>query len=149
PARYLNFYSLYGKVGLILEIVRDPEIRHTWWTRDGKRIGTGKYDATLFAGQGVTESEIEQVERLSNAIPAPFMRIDFLQSESGLVFGEFTPKPGNYDDFDKATDAWLGDYFVQAEGRLINDLLNGKKFTEYKQFIEVIEERNEKLKINT
>src|SRR5699024_11098961 len=61
PARDLKFYSFYGKVGLILEIVRDPEIRHTWWTRDGKRIGTGKYDATLFAGQGVTESEIEQV----------------------------------------------------------------------------------------
>src|SRR5699024_9238891 len=32
PARDMKFYSFYGKVGLILEIVRDPEIRHTWWT---------------------------------------------------------------------------------------------------------------------
>src|SRR5690606_3295562 len=38
PARDLKFYSFYGKVGLILEIVRNPEIRHAWWTRDGKRI---------------------------------------------------------------------------------------------------------------
>lgn len=139
PARDLKFYSFYGKVGLILEIVRDPEIRHSWWTRDGKRITTGKYEATLFAGQGVSESEIEQVENLSSEIPAPFLRIDFLKSESGLVFGEFTPKPGNYDEFDELTDAWLGDYFIEAEGRLINDLLNGKTFTAYKQFVESLQ----------
>lgn len=147
PARDLKFYSFYGKVGLILEIVRDPEIRHTWWTRDGKRISTGKYEATLFAGQGVTETEIEQVERLSSAIPAPFMRIDFLKSESGLVFGEFTPKPGNYDDFDQAIDAWLGDYFVQAEGRLVEDLLNGKTFPEYNEFIQSLADKEVGLRL--
>lgn len=148
PARDMKFYSFYGKVGLILEIVRDPEIRHTWWTRDGKRIGTGKYEATLFAGRGVSEAEIERVEKLSSAIPAPFMRIDFLQEESELVFGEFTPKPGNYDDFDQKTDAWLGDYFVDAEGRLIQDLLNGKTFPEYNKFIQALEERDTKQKLN-
>lgn len=148
PARDVKFYSFYGKVGLILEIVRDPEIRHTWWTRDGKRISTGKYEATLFAGQGVSESEIEQVEQLSSEIPAPFMRIDFLRSESGLVFGEFTPKPGNYDEFDDLTDAWLGDYFIEAEGRLVNDLLNGKTFTAYKQFVESIQTNEKTDEIN-
>lgn len=149
PARDLKFYSFYGKVALVLEIVRDPEIRHAWWTRDGKRIGTGKYDATLFAGQGVAEEEIEQVEQLSAAVPAPFLRIDFLKSESGLVFGEFTPKPGNYDEFDMETDAWLGDYFVEAEARLVEDLLNGKTFPEYTRFVEEIEEEKAGWKINT
>lgn len=148
PARDVKFYSFYGKVGLILEIVRDPEIRHTWWTRDGKRISTGKYEATLFTGQGVTEAEIEQIEQLSSEIPAPFLRIDLLRSESSLVFGEFTPKPGNYDEFDELTDAWLGDYFVEAEGRLVNDLLNGKTFKFYKQFVNSLQAKNQTEKIN-
>lgn len=148
PARDLKFYSFYGKVGLILEIVRNPEIRHAWWTRDGKRISTGKYEATLFHGQGVTESEIELVEQLSSEIPAPFLRIDFLRSESGLVFGEFTPKPGNYDEFDEPTDKWLGDHFVEAEGRLMNDLLNGKSFTAYHKFVTSLREKDQTGKIN-
>lgn len=135
PARDIKFYSFYGKVGLILEIVRDPEIRHAWWTVDGRRITTGKYDASLFAGQGVTEEEIAQVEALSKAIPTPFMRIDFLRSEEGLVFGEFTPKPGNYDEFDRKTDQLLGDYFIEAEARLWLDLLNGKTFPEFTSFL--------------
>lgn len=143
PARDIKFYSFYGKVALILEIIRDPEIRHTWWTRDGKRITTNKYEASLLAGQGVSEREIERVEQLSEAIPAPFLRIDFLQGETGLVFGEFTPKPGNYDDFDQTTDAWLGDYFIEAEQRLVEDLLQGKNFPEYHRYIKTIE--NEKL----
>src|SRR5699024_2642345 len=42
--RDLKFYCFYGKVGLILEIIRYPEIRHCWWTRDFKRVTTGKYD---------------------------------------------------------------------------------------------------------
>lgn len=136
PARDIKFYTFYGKVGLILEIIRDQEIRHCWWTRDGERITTGKYEPTLFSGDGVTEDEILQVERLSENIPAPFMRIDFLRSEDGLVFGEFTPKPGNYDEFNEEIDRLLGDYFLAAEGRLIKDLLAGKNFTIYKQFIE-------------
>jgi hypothetical protein len=48
------------------------------------------------------------------------------------VFGEFAPKPGNYDEFDDETDQWLGDYYLQAEGRLTNDLINGKEFRHYK-----------------
>lgn len=148
PARDIKFYSFYGKVGLILEIVRDPEIRHAWWTRDGRRIDTGKYEATLFTGQGVSQEEIDKVEHLSKAIPAPFMRIDFLQSEDGLVFGEFTPKPGNYDDFDLKTDQLLGDYYIEAEARLIKDLLKGKTFPEYEQFVQSLKKEKREPKIN-
>lgn len=135
PARDLKFYSFYGKVGLILEIVRDPEVRQCWWTVEGERIGTGKYEESLFHGLGVTEEEIHLAKKISSEIPVPFLRIDFLRGEEGLVFGEFTPKPGNYDEFDERTDQLLGDYFLDAEARLVEDLLQGKEFRAYKELV--------------
>src|SRR5699024_9326273 len=114
PARDVKFYCFYGKVGVILEIIRYPEIRHCWWTADGERIPVGKYDESLFSGMGVTDEELDTAASISSEIPAPFIRIDFLRGEDGLVFGEFTPKPGNYDEFDKDMDQQLGDLFIEA-----------------------------------
>ncbi len=34
PARDVKFYCFYGKVGIILEIVREPEVRHCWWNAE-------------------------------------------------------------------------------------------------------------------
>lgn len=136
PASDIKFYCFYGKVGLILEISRYPERKHCWWTSTGERIRTGKYEEDIFKGKGVTNEELELAQRISLKIPAPFIRIDFLRSEEGLVFGEFTAKPGNYDEFDDPTDQWLGDYYIEAEGKLVHDLLANKQFTEYKNFIE-------------
>lgn len=135
PASDIKFYCFYGKVGLILEITRVPEVQYCWWTATGERIRTGKYDDSLFKGKGASSSEIEQAEKVSSMIPAPFIRIDFLRSEDGLIFGEFTPKPGNYDEFDEPTDRWLGDMFIEAQGRLDRDLLDGKEFKEFKNFL--------------
>ncbi|GAB3789602.1 ATP-grasp fold amidoligase family protein [Virgibacillus kimchii] len=133
PARDIKFYCFYGKVGIILEITRFPELQYCWWTATGERVRTGKYDEDLFKGKGATQEEIDLVSAISLKVPAPFIRIDFLLSEDGLVFGEFTPKPGNYDEFDEKTDKWLGDYFLEAQGRLSDDLLNGKEFTAFHQ----------------
>ncbi len=135
PARDLKFYCFYGKVALILEIQRYPEIKYCWWNTKGERISTGKYDDELFKGVGPSRSELELAATISLEIPTPFVRIDFLKTTSGLIFGEFTPKPGNYDEFDKKTDQWLGEYFSSAEGRLLSDLLSGKKFTHYDENI--------------
>ncbi len=135
PARDVKFYCFYGKIGLVLEIIRYPEVRHTWWMSDGKRVKVGKYDESLFAGTAFTEEERVTVEKMSAEIPAPFVRIDFLRGEEGLVFGEFTPKPGNYDEFDQTTDQQLGDLFLEAEERLVADLLAGKTFTAYQNYI--------------
>lgn len=136
PASDLKFYCFYGKVGIILEITRYPDLKYCWWTATGERIRAGKYDEDIFQGKGVSEREVELARKMSLKIPAPFIRIDFLRSSDGLVFGEFTPKPGNYDEFDDVTDQKLGDYYIEAEGRLTKDLLNGKPFNEYKQFVE-------------
>ncbi|OLO42434.1 hypothetical protein BTR23_03710 [Alkalihalophilus pseudofirmus] len=135
PPRDMKFYCFYGKVALILEVQRYPQLKYCWWTHDGKRVRTGKYEDELFKGEGFTEEELQQAVAISSEIPAPFIRIDFLTTDQGMVFGEFTPKPGNYDEFDKQTDQWLGEQFLEAEGRLIYDLLNGKKFNHYHQLL--------------
>ncbi|WP_245628035.1 ATP-grasp fold amidoligase family protein [Shouchella shacheensis] len=139
PASDLKFYCFYGNVGLILEISRFPELNYCWWTAAGERLHTGKYEENPYKGRGVSQSEIEMASFISAEIPAPFMRIDFLRSEDGLVFGEFTPKPGNYDEFDQPVDQWLGDCFLEAQGRLYEDLMNGKSFSGYRKLKEIVE----------
>lgn len=52
-ARDLKFYGFYGKVALILEIVRFPERKYCWWTAHGERVRTGKYDKKLFEGEAL------------------------------------------------------------------------------------------------
>ncbi|MFG6119276.1 ATP-grasp fold amidoligase family protein [Thalassobacillus sp. B23F22_16] len=133
PASDIKFYCFYGRVGLILEIARYPEVKYCWWTADGERVKTGKYEDDPYLGKGVSSAETELAADISTEIPAPFIRIDFLRSEEGLVFGEFTPKPGNYDEFDEHSDRWMGDLFLEAEARLMEDLLAGKKFSDYEK----------------
>jgi len=141
PATDLKFYCFYGKVALILEITRFPELSYCWWTAGGDRIGTGKYDENLFKGEGVTSEEIETVANLSFQLPTPFIRIDFLRAKQGMVFGEFTPKPGNYDEFDEQTDKWLGEYYLDAEGRLLDEFINGKSFDVYNRWLSQMKDK--------
>jgi hypothetical protein len=140
PASDIKFYCFYGQVGLILEITRVPKPKYCWWTVTGERVRTGKYDQDLFKGSGVSNAEIDLAKEISLKVPAPFIRIDFLRSEDGLIFGEFTPKPGNYDDFDEPTDKWLGDLFLEAQGNLNNDLLDGKEFKDFKKYMKNLQQ---------
>ncbi|WP_018930751.1 ATP-grasp fold amidoligase family protein [Gracilibacillus lacisalsi] len=139
-AKDIKFYCFYGKVALVLEIERYPALRYCWWTRDGKRISTGRYENELYKGAGVSQQEIELAEMISKEIPAPFIRIDFLKTENELVFGEFTPKPGNFDEFDQVTDSWLGEYFEEAETRLFQDLMDRKTFQYYDEMLKSIQD---------
>lgn len=136
PSRDLKFYCFYGRVALILEVCRYPEVKYCWWLSNGEKIKTGKYDKNLFDGEGFTQEDLQYVADVSKKIPAPFVRIDFLKTEKGLYLGEFTPRPGGYEGFSNYIDQFLGEYFLEAEGRLLNDLFNGKKFSEYKAFLE-------------
>ncbi|WP_080872490.1 ATP-grasp fold amidoligase family protein [Oceanobacillus timonensis] len=131
--RDVKFYCFYGKVGVVLEIIRTPEMTYCWWDGQGERIQTGKYDDKAFQGKGVSKEEIDMAERISSQIPSPFMRIDFLRSEDGLIFGEFTPKPGNYEAFNDKIDTYLGNLFIEAQAKLDKDLLQGKVFEIFKE----------------
>lgn len=135
PPADLKFYCFYGEVRLVLEVTRRPVSQYCWWSGDGRRVETGKYDDKLFDGQGFGQSELDMAKRLSLEIPAPFLRIDFLKGRDRVVFGEFTPRPGDYEKFDDRTDRELGEAFLLAEERVQQDLLKGKTFAAYRQLI--------------
>lgn len=145
PARDLKFYCFYGKVGLILEVVRYPQIRHCFWTSDGKPTDTGAYANSRFEGKGFTPDMLGLAERLSREIPAPFMRIDFLCTQAGMWFCEFTPRPGGAWNYDRSTDRLLGDYYLDAEGRLINDLLAGRSFDAFNTVLKTAHAQSQKI----
>ncbi|MCB1499004.1 MAG: hypothetical protein KDK07_04315 [Bauldia sp.] len=135
PAPDLKFYSFYGRVGLVLEAERFPELRYAWWKPDGAPVITGIFDDKLFAGHGFTSAQKQRVEAISAAMPLPFMRIDFLRGADRFAFGEFTPRPGDFETYNAATDRMLGDCYLDAEARLYADLLAGKQFPVFMEWL--------------
>lgn len=135
-ANDVKVYCFYGKAALALEVNRTGSaFRYCWWGRDCQSLTTGKYLNKPLDGTIVSDEYFAAAEHLSALVPLPFMRIDFLKSETGPVFGEFTPRPGNFHDFDARTDAWLGRCYAEARGRLMADLMKGKRFAEYEAFV--------------
>lgn len=135
PASDLKFYCFYGVCGLILEIKREPKTEYCFWLPNGESIDTGQYSKSLFQGEGLLPCQIELAEFVSSKIPVPFMRIDFIRAnshEKKMVFGEFTPSPGDYEKFNDSIDQYLGEMYLSAELRLSDDLLNCKNFDDFK-----------------
>jgi hypothetical protein len=135
PPLDVKFYSFYGRVALVVEIQRFPTLRYNWYDASGQPVVTGKYKDLQFEGEGFTHAELESAAQVSLQIPLPFIRIDFLRSASGLVFGEFTPEPGKFEKFDTETDVALGHEYNRAAARLQDDLLAGKRFTAFTQLL--------------
>lgn len=130
PGRDLKFYCFYGVVGLVLEVRRNHRVEYCEWDRNRVEILSGKYDNARFPGDGATSSQIKMAERLSAAVPAPFLRLDFLRHhavKAGMVFGEFTPRPGRFHGFNDESDEKLGELFLAAEARLLDDLIQRKR----------------------
>ncbi|MGY6533753.1 MAG: ATP-grasp fold amidoligase family protein [Pararhodobacter sp.] len=135
-ANDVKAYCFYGRAEVILEINRTGDFfRYCWWDRNCEKLETGKYADKRLEGTSLRPEYVELAERVSLSIPRPFIRIDFLKSASGPVFGEFTPRPGNFQGFDAATDAWLGRCYAEARGRLMADLIKNKRFDEYEAFL--------------
>jgi len=139
PGRDLKFYCFYGEVGLVLEVRRYNGLKYCEWDGQGQQVFSGKYDRCRFDGEGATPEQLALAANLSAAVPAPFLRLDFLRSDSaptGMVFGEVTPRPGNFQAFNDELDRILGERFLAAEGRLLNDLVKRKKtFPHYERAV--------------
>lgn len=118
PARDLKFYCFYGRVAMVLEVNREDGAKYCEWLPDGNLAETGRYENVKFVGEGFTAEQLKQAQALSLKIPAPFIRIDFLATEKRFVFGEFTPRPGQFHTFNDAFDRYLGEYYLGAEARL-------------------------------
>ncbi len=127
PPRDLKFYAFHGEVLFILEILRHPDLQACYWSRDGEPISVA-WDEYRFEGDGVKPDEVALVEQISREIPAPFVRIDMLRGERELVFGEFTPRDGNFENYPSEWDRRMGEAWARAEGRIIADVMAGKRF---------------------
>lgn len=130
-AHDIKFYMFYGRVGVVLETLRVPEVKRCWYNSKSEIIKTGKYTKNEFVGPGFSAQDLELVTKISLEIPAPFVRIDFFRTKTGLVLNEFTPKPSGADQFWEGTDTRLGLQLIQAQGRLLDDSLKGKKFEKF------------------
>lgn len=131
PGRDIKFFCFYGEIPLALEVTRIPKKKYCWWSAPGKIADTGKFSDAGFNGLGFSETELRAVQKISKEVPLPFVRIDFIRSEDGLVFGEFTPRQGGFEEYNEITDIELGRHFLAAEGRLLKDMLNGRIFETY------------------
>ena len=141
PAPDLKFYAFYGRVGLVLEAERYPELRYAWWLPAGTSVDTGIFDGRLFDGLGFTPAQKQVAEAISAAMPLPFMRIDFLRGEDRFAFGEFTPRPGDFETFNEATDRMLGELYLDAEARLYADFLAGRQFPVFMDWLAPLRSR--------
>lgn len=136
PARDIKVFCFYGQPGLIEEIHRNSSPRgkneYCFYYPSGEKVHVDSNRAR-YDGSGFPASALEYASRISEESPVPFLRVDFLESEGTLALGEITPQPGGtyagqiHDHIDRE----LGELFLEAEARLIIDLLNGKKFDTY------------------
>lgn len=139
PARDLKFFTFYGKVLMIKEVLRYPVRKVVFWTPEGQQITPLIKDDPLLEGIGFSKEEIETAEYISQNIPSPFVRIDFLKGEKGMFFSEFAPRTGTYDKYTEAFDRLMGLELNKAETRLFNDMMSGKKFDLFNSLTEVAE----------
>lgn len=129
----LKALAFYGEVPVAYEVRRRAEKALNWYFADGTPFASGVEDGKTFPG-GIPprDRELDIARRISLAIPAPFVRIDFLRSAEGpLVFCEFTPRPGMFSRFNPPTNRLFGAAWQRAEARLLADLLAGRRFPEW------------------
>lgn len=136
----LKFYTFYGEVMLILELNRNGEDRYQFWNANHEKVATGAFDQEhqiLHDAKGFNVKDLDEIIRFSLEIPAPFMRIDMIQGDNELVFGEATYYPGGFHTYNDEWDRKLGEAYINAEARLKKDLLNGKEFNHFKSLFKV------------
>jgi hypothetical protein len=143
PARDMKFYAFYGQIGLIQEVDRYGAMQYEFFNEDFTVAVCGRDHEPRFTDPadtvtdkgGLSDAKLETVRRASLEIPAPFMRLDFLNGVTELVFTECSGAPGMSNSLNNEYDELLGRYYHEAEVRLENDLLDGKRFDGYRRFI--------------
>ena len=150
PAHDLKFFAFYGEIPIVFEIERTPPQSQWAWSPDGRLIDLGFENQPGSRPYGVTKEMMRIAKELSLKIPAPYMRLDFLRGENAMYFDEFCSMGGKgVAVIEQNSPKWnklLGKYYLQAEMRLMNDLLSGKRFDEIMEFNRQIEEEQAALR---
>lgn len=138
PGRDSKFFCFYGEVLFSLDVIRgESGTKYAFSTPDGTAFSPGSWDYDYFKSPGPTEEQLQLVAGISSEIPHPFMRIDMLLGEDELVFGEFTPRPGQFHKFAPDWDRKMGEAWLRARARIQDDLLAGKRFDAYARALAV------------
>lgn len=132
----MKIYMFYGVPGMYVGIDRNsgPEGRPRYSVYNASRelIDLNSTNKSV-EGPGIPGDAEAVARMLSINSPTPFLRIDLLAGGEQSYLGEITPHPGStyagdlFDEIDKR----LGEYFLEAEARLMVDLLSGKTFDLY------------------
>lgn len=132
PSTDLKVYAYYGKIGGVMEVLRQDKTYRCWYSPQGEILESEKLKTEWFNGEGFSQRLLDYAKKISLATPVPFLRIDFYQDGDEYYLGEITPHPGKYfTEYSPEVDTFLGVCFAEAETRLFADLLKGKKFDLY------------------
>jgi len=122
----IKVYAFHGEIGqILLRRVGRHGVGKTVTTRyvtaTGEDLGpvstTRPYDETIPVPRDL-EGVVETARVLSTAVRLPFVRIDLFESPDGIVFGEFTPRPGGPQKYERAHDERMGLLWEDALVRL-------------------------------
>ena len=122
----IKVFCFYDQAALILQRdmggTTDPGgWRFKLWTPDFDDVGpinwAAQYDPSLAAPVAGPDI-VEQALMLSRALRLPALRVDFLETSRGPVFGEFTMTPGLPGPFTPAADRALGAHLIRARAQL-------------------------------
>ena len=76
----------------------------------------------------VFHTAVDVGRRLSAHVPRTFVRVDLLDDDADVVFGELTPRPGGPHYFGPEADRRLGELWEQAQARVLNDVIDGSDY---------------------
>ena len=120
-------YCFYDRASLVMqrdlaESANRSKWRFKFWSRDWVDLGAIKYadrvdpdlDAPVHGA-----ALIEEAERLGALLRLPFVRLDFYDTDRGVVFGEVTLNPGPPEIFGPEFDEYLGRQREYAAARLL------------------------------
>lgn len=122
-----KFYTFFGTIGLVL--ARAPfvdarrRLRPGWRMFDAQfqdlgEVYSGHLRDTSIAPPVHAQELTSLAQRLSAAVPRPFLRVDLYDDRDGAVFGEVTPQPGGEQRFRRDVDRRLGELWETAEARI-------------------------------
>ncbi|GAA1861745.1 ATP-grasp fold amidoligase family protein [Myceligenerans crystallogenes] len=122
----VKIYAFYGEIGqVLLRSVGshgDPgSVRYRYLDEEGADLGAVSRQHAVDPAIPVPRCLPEMVKRareLSVAAGIPFLRVDLYETDRGVVFGEFTPRPGGDQEYVWKHDRHLGELWERARLRL-------------------------------
>lgn len=122
----VKIYAFYGEIGhVLLRAVGthgdSSSVRYRYLDEKGIDLGpvsrSNPVDPTIPV-PGQLPEMIRVARELSQAARIPFLRVDLYETDRGVMFGEFTPRPGGEQEYVPEHDRALGVLWEQARLRL-------------------------------